>query len=63
MVLIDSYTVESRARERIHVQKKSTVFKIKSASKFVLYSQRKSSGVQHSRTYFQCVAHLPFSSV
>lgn len=50
MVLIDSYTVESRAREKIHVQKKSTVFKIKSASKFVLYSQRKSSGVQRSRT-------------
>lgn len=63
MMLIDSYTMESRARERIYVQQKSTVCKIKSAGKFLLYSQRKSSGVQHSRIYFQCVAHFPCSSV
>lgn len=60
---IDSYTMESRARERIHVQKKSTVCKIKSTGKFLLHSQRKSSGVLHSPTYFQCGAYLPCSSV
>lgn len=60
---IDSYTMESRARERIHIQKKSTVCKIKSTGKFLLHSQRKSSGVQHSTTYFPCTAYLPCSSV
>lgn len=35
MMLIDTYTNENRAREKIHVQKKSRVCTAKSASEFL----------------------------